>query len=397
MQTVIILGRQPELGLAELESLYGAERVKSFGRFAAVVDHEPTQIDFGRLGGAVKLCKLLTELDDTKWDVLHQYLEETIPKHLSSLPEGKLRLGLSTYGINVNTEQLTSSGLVLKRMIKAAGRSVRYVPNTGLALTSAQILHNQLTSQLGWELVFVSDGNKTLLAQNMFEQDIEAYGRRDQARPKRDARVGMLPPKLAQIIVNLATGLCEISEAACGPGEPKHKILLDPFCGTGVLLQEALLMGYEALGSDLEPRMIEYTEANLKWLGGNLPKWKLEAGDATDFQWPSFDILASETYLGRPFSSLPQTIKLDEVIKDVDTIHRKFLKNLAGQTTSGFRLCLALPAWKTPRGFMHLPMLDRLTDMGYTRAVFVHAGGKDLIYHREGQIVGRELVVLIRK
>jgi len=63
----------------------------------------------------------------------------------------------------------------------------------------------------------------------------------------------------------------------------------------------------------------------------------------------------------------------------------------------GFRLCLAVPAWQTGRNFKHLPLLDQLTDMGYNRVSFVHAGGNDLIYHREGQIVGRELVTLIRK
>jgi hypothetical protein len=37
-------------------------------------------------------------------------------------------------------------------------------------------------------------------------QDIDAYAERDFERPMRDAFVGMLPPKLAQIMLNLAVG-----------------------------------------------------------------------------------------------------------------------------------------------------------------------------------------------
>ncbi|MGZ6005705.1 MAG: TRM11 family SAM-dependent methyltransferase, partial [Candidatus Saccharimonadales bacterium] len=230
--------------------------------------------------------------------------------------------------------------------------------------------------------------------------DIEAYAQRDHGRPKRDAKVGMLPPKLAQIIINLASGTA--LAPGCGPAHPIDKTILDPFCGTGVILQEALLMGYRTVGTDLEPRMIEYSQANLEWL---LQKYAiaaksnylLNAGDATHVDWPErFDTVATEVYLGQPFSSLPAPAKLEQVIQDVNTITKKFLINLAKQSKPGFRLCLAVPAWQTSRNFKHLPLIDVLTDMGYNRMSFVHAGGDDLIYHREGQIVGRELIVLTR-
>ena len=178
------------------------------------------------------------------------------------------------------------------------------------------------------------------------------------------------------------------------------KTILDPFCGTGVVLQEALLMGYGAYGTDLEPRMIEYSQINLEWLTENmtLPTYSLDIKDATSARWEKpFDYIAGETYLGRPFSDSPKPNVLTEVMSDVDTIHRKFLKNLSLQVKSGTRICIAVPAWKTYTGFRHLPVLDQLTDMGYTRVSFVHSGSNELIYHRPEQIVARELVVLIRK
>ena len=201
----------------------------------------------------VKFGKLLTILETTRWNDIEEFLLKAVPEHAIMLEPGKLRLGLSAYEMHVDPKQLMATGLKVKKALRAAGRSARLVPNTMPMLNSAQILHNHLTGTLGWELLFVSHEGKTYVGQSIAVQDIEAYGARDHGRPKRDARVGMLPPKLAQIIINLANP------------EPATTVL-DPFCGTGVSLQESLLMGLDAYGSDLEPRMIAYSQANLDWL-----------------------------------------------------------------------------------------------------------------------------------
>jgi len=217
----------------------------------------------------------------------------------------------------------------------------------------------------------------------------------------------MLPPKLAQIIINLAhpghPPKFTAEHADDRPTAASLSGLLDPFCGTGVLLQEAFLMGFTVIGSDIEQGMIDYTAENLRWLRQTynvLPPsaTSLFPADATQYTWPMpFYTIAAETYLGRPFSALPAPDVLQHVIQDVDTIHKKFLHNITSQTKSGFRMCLAVPAWKTPNGFKHLPVLDHLDELGYTRMSFVHAHTGELIYHRPGQIVARELIVLIRK
>jgi tRNA G10 N-methylase Trm11 len=469
MSTVCILGRQPALGLAELESKYGPLAVMPIGNTAALVDQSPDTVPLKQLGGTVKVCKLLTDLPYIDWPQLVSYITDALPLHLPYIPEGKIRFGLSLYGFNVSINDINRAGLSMKKVIRDLGRSVRVVPNNQAALSTAQTIHNQLTGHTGMELVLIRSGNKTILAQVVNVQDIEAYAARDQARPKRDAKVGMLPPKLAQIIINLATGHMEdgrwkMVDGKKDSGKPTTNYqlpttLLDPFCGTGVLLQEALLMGYDVCGTDIEPRMVDYAKENLAWLRTRYPEISglasFMTGDATIFEWPSnIGTIAAETYLGRPFSTEPKSETLREVMQDVDTIHRKFLKNVAKQTKTGFRMCIAVPAWKkyssgssrtirasagqgaieqrtepymkygegvaqdatqpsaanksrasgSARGnafvtdsFWHLPVLDSLEELGYNRVSFVHAGDKELIYHREGQIVGRELVTLIRK
>lgn len=412
MQSLLVFGRQPALGIAEVESLYGSDSVRLVGEKVAIVDVDPCLLAFDRLGGSVKFCKILTTLDTDNWNQVEKFLLQVGPGHSQSMPEGKMRLGLSLVNIHLNLRKLEATGLTLKKAIRKTGRGVRLVPNKTPELNSAQVIHNQLTGPTGWELVFIRDGHKTIIAQTVKVQDIESYTKRDRQRPKRDSKVGMLPPKLAQILINLAVGklpqdklesICDIPAGEPIPRTLIDKIVLDPFCGTGVVLQEAALMGYETAGTDLEPRMIEYTEANLNWLadqyGEKFEPKQLSSGDATAFEWQKpVDFVASETYLGRPFTSAPTPEILAQTMSDCNLIIKKFLRNIEAQLDTGTRLCLAVPAWQTNRGkFKHLPLIDQISDLGYNRMSFEHIRDEDLIYYRDDQIVARQLLVITRK
>jgi len=408
----MILGRLPDLGMAELESLYGADKVRPVGAQAAIVDVDPCFLAFDRLGGSIKFCKLLTELDTTNWKEIEKFLLQVSPGHSERLPEGKMHLGLSLYGFKESVKQIEATGLSLKKVIRKTGRSVRLVPNKEPELSSAQVFHNHLTGPTGWELVFIKNGDKTVVAQTVKVQDIDSYTLRDRSRPKRDARVGMLPPKLAQTILNLATGklpedklesICEIPAGEVVPRPHLGKTVLDPFCGTGVVLQEAALAGYDVYGTDLEPRMVEYTKLNLAWLNANYHlegsyEFSFEPGDATTYEWQQpIDFVATETYLGRPFTSRPNPEVLAQTVADCNLIIKKFLQNILGQLQPGTRLCVAVPAWQTGKNvFKHLPLVDQISEIGYNRISFEHSKDK-LLYYREDQVVARELIVLIRK
>jgi tRNA (guanine10-N2)-dimethyltransferase len=384
---IAMLGRQPKLGVAELERIYGADAVTPLrDADAALLDVDVDASDLQRLGGSVKLAKVLTTLDTTDWRVVEKYLAKTIPEHLKYVPEGKFRLGLSVYGMDMPADMINATNLRLKKVIKATGRSVRVVPNKSSFLNSAQVIHNQLTGPVGMELILVRRGRQLILAQAVAEQDIDAYAARDQARPYRDAFVGMLPPKLAQIMINLAR-----------PAE--NTTVLDPFCGTGVVLQEALLMGYSAYGTDLSEKMVDYSKKNLDWLSevyhlsSNV---RLEQADAMDAKWyQPLGAVVCETYLGQPFSAPPSPAKLEQVRGNCDHIISEFLKNLSGQIESGTPLCLAVPAWQDRDGrFTHLTIIKKLDGLGYKQLALKHVDAKDLLYYRPDQVVARELLIL---
>ena len=268
----------------------------------------------------------------------------------------------------------------LKKILVRHGRSVRVVDNKDAALSTATSLHNGLSgkNERKIELIKVDDDWYRVIG----VQDIEAYARRDQARPARDAKVGMLPPKLAQILINL-----------CGPLEP-NSVVLDPFCGTGVVLQEALLMGYQAYGTDISERMIKFSEKNLKYY--DFENFKLEVGDATSFKWQQpVTAVACEGYLGKPFSNIPSEMELKEQKQECGNIVLGFLKNLAGQIEKDTPVVIAVPAWlRGDNNYERLEILDEIDKLGYN---VDNKSRKGLFYHREKQVVARDILILRKK
>lgn len=383
-----ILGRQAKLGLAELESLVGATAVKPVGDQAALIDGALKPAD---LGGVIRLARPLAEVPAPDWASVTPHLTTALAKHITHLPAGKLKLGLSVFGMQVSSKQLFATALDLKKAGRAAGRSLRVIPNNAPVLNSAQVLHNQLLGDLGLELLIVKNGATTWLAQTTWVQDIDAYAARDFGRPHRDAFVGMLPPKLAQTMLNLA-------------GVQAGELVLDPFCGTGVVLQEAALRGCGVYGTDVNERMVRFSRDNLAWLKQQNARSTaspasdeiyFEVADATSHTWRGpLPHVVTETYLGQPLSGLPKPEKLSEIIRDCNTIIGKFLRNIRPQLAAGAQLCVAVPAWRVGTQFKHLELLDHLEDLGYNRVRFQHAAPADLVYHRADQIVARELLVL---
>lgn len=93
---------------------------------------------------------------------------------------------------------------------------------------------------------------------------------------------------------------------------------------------------------------------------------------------------------------MPSPDHLQESIQASNNIAKGFLKNTAKQVSSGFRMCIGLPAWHLPNSVKHLPCLGELEKLGWKRVAFTHAHPMDLIYRRDDQVVGRELVVLTK-
>lgn len=386
---IAILGRQPALGIAELEQLYGSRDVRWFSDISALVDAD--SFDFERLGGSQKAGRVVAELTGdwrrVSMQLVRAYLEAW------SGHDGKITLGISAYGFRVTSRDVQKTGLILKSKLKEKGVSLRLIPNADAALNTATSHHNKLgLSDNHVELIVVRASNgKVIIAESVGAQNITAIAARDQARPKTDAFVGMLPPKLARMMVNMAIGSPDDTN-------PQHRVL-DPFCGTGVVLQEAYLLGCDVYGTDLSPKMVDYSSVNLNWLQEKMNlsnNVTIAEGDAMTFQWDQpISAVVCETYLGQPFSAPPSPEKLQEVVGNCDHIISEFFRNLAKQIEPGTPLCVGVPAWRDSSGrFTHLPLIDKLSSLGYDRVQLKNARNEQLLYYRENQVVARELLLL---
>jgi len=107
-----------------------------------------------------------------------------------------------------------------------------------------------------------------------------------------------LHPKLARAMVNL-TALRE--------GK-----ILDPFCGTGGILIEAGLLGFELFGQDISTKMIEMSKENLDYYGVSAD---LSPKDAADISG-KYDAIVTELPFGR-------NTKVAGELKD---LYERFLK-----------------------------------------------------------------------
>ena len=127
--------------------------------------------------------------------------------------------------------------------------------------------------------------------------------------------------------------------------------------------------------------------------------FRVEVGDATKFSWqPPIGAVAAEVYLGPPMSAPPTEMKLKAAKQECGGILLGCLRNLAGQLTPGTPVVLAVPAWRRPNGaYERLNLLDEIEQLGYNVRSFKNLAQSDLLYHREQQVVAREIIVLRKK
>lgn len=401
MNFITILGRQPELSLAELEQRFGSPNVHQYSDIAATVKTD--RFDIQSIGGTVKAGRVIAELDKADWMRLSRDIVQRYAREFRG--DGKLTLGISVYGRDVPERDVQRTGIALKSALKKHGRSVRLIPNDGTALSTATSHHNKLgLSDNKVELLVVYGPKSVIVAESVGTQNITALAARDQGRPKRDAFVGMLPPKLALMMVNLAGGRWQMEdgkkEADSHIPYSNSQTILDPFCGTGVLLQEAALLGFDVYGTDLAEKMVDYSKANMEWLAVkyHVGSMRIESGDATEHTWQQpIDAVVAETYLGQPFSAPPASDKLDKVVKVTNEIITKFLTNIGEQLAPGTPLCLAVPAWRDAHGWItFLPVIKKLEDLGYEWQSLETTDVTKLLYYREDQVVARQLLLLRR-
>ena len=289
---IFILGQASDLAKQEITSVLDEaqdKKLESNNTFVVASSGKSADQLMPVLGGTIKIAEFIETIDDLsklnaeRWLI---YLKQAIDKANGE----KIHFGFSLYdSSNKNYQDIQKIALEVKKQIRQEHK-VRLVSSREPVLSSVIVTKNKLLNN---ELLIIKQNDHWLLGITRAVQDFAKYGQRDMDRPGRDSKSGMLPPKVAQMMMNIAS-------------TSRQKTILDPFCGSGTILQEAMLLGFKTIyGSDLTPKAVQDSKDNINWLQkefGLSADTQIKQSDIRDlnknFEQGSIDLIVTEPFMG---------------------------------------------------------------------------------------------------
>ena len=209
-------------------------------------------------------------------------------------------------------------------------------------LSAVEVLKKNLVENKA-EILFCIGKKQTATATTAAVHNPFEFQKRDVGKPCQ-RKIFAMPPRLARIMVNLAS---------CTRG----KLLLDPFCGVGTILQEGLLAGARGVGVDINPWCVKATLTNLEWLE---KEYSLEGADYSVVQGDAcrltgklgeeVDCIATEPDLGPALREVPTVAYAEKIVAELEPLYCGFLKEAYGLLREGGRLVLVAPWVRTRLG-----------------------------------------------
>lgn len=322
MKYIFILGRDPELSVLEIKSYLKTRNVQykilETSEIALII--EASQLDkntINHLGGTQKIAKVIKNID-------------------IEFESNKIRYAISRYTDEDDSRLKTELKQMFKKeKIKAALKK------------SKQNLPYLSPSEAQNTLEFIL--YKNYLAQTVQLFNPKDHMFRDLQRPEQRP-LHTISIRLAKILVNLTET------------KPKQT-LLDPFCGIGTVLQEALLQDINVIGVDRNRKVIKQAKTNLKWLSNEYKtkaSYKLLNVDATKVSKDvkKVDSVASEPYMGPFLNKLPSDQEARKTVKELQPIYENTLKELK-KITSG-KIVIIAPVFRTKTRKQHSLGIEKM-------------------------------------
>ncbi len=401
----VILGRNSLLSTAEvLSRSNNSAKIISWDREFCVFEGVDISQSLQNMGGVQKYFEVLKVVDKEK---IIEYVKEIVGEITDfEGGSGKYPYAINVYGMYKKYQMPLLSEV--KRLLEGKGIKARFIHrDTNKNVPTARLLSEKVL-QKGFELILCQKGQYVYIGRSLWIQNINEYTKRDMEKPVRDMRTGMLPPKLAQIMISLLS-----------PYITKEHVLWDPFCGSGVLLMEAIRERKLSLGSDIDEGMVEKSRENVAWykrLLGTGHTCELFVADATkpeifEEMQKKYPLLCicTEGYLGKNFTHAPrkedffaEKIKLEEIYADLIYSMKSGLKK-------GTVVCLLLPYYPSLKqegrlqsvltniqkiGGSVMPLIPKeLYHQMDRRETHEYTYDQTYLYSREDQWVGREIVL----
>ncbi len=396
MKYFFVLGNNPTLSIAELSVFLNLENKNAYvvNKNILIVESE-IKYDcsdiINKLGGVVKIGIIYSEIEISNLSKISKKVEEIIKPG-----DSKFNLGFSCYG-NYKLD-LRKFGMAMKNKLKSRSISCRIVMGRENVLSSVSVKKNRLLDK-GAEIIFIRDKERILIGQTIDVQFFEQLSFRDYGRPSRDDRSGMLPPKLAQIMINLS-GISNIKN--------KSNIkILDPFCGSGTILTEAELMGFKnIIGTDLSQKAIDDSRKNIDWINEKFKistNIELKQFDVLElskcFEKNSIDAIITEPYLG------PQrgVYNIGHIVSELEKLYKKSIEEFRKILKPNGIVVMIWPIFVRNKNKTYMfqdTVFDgfdiRKTIPNYLckNDIVKFSSRNTIVYNRDWQKVWREIVVL---
>lgn len=338
-----------------------------------------------RLGGTIKIAKELADNID------QEKMEELILTNLKTVP-GKINFGISIYSYSNDAKEnlvlAENFGKKIKKTLKEEGLSVRYVENKEAILSSVTVEKNNLTGRGREFLIQKHQKNLFSVAQTEAVQPFEQFSSRDFGRPGRDDLSGMLPPKLAMILINLTQASLDST-------------LLDPFCGSGTILSEAMLLGYNNLiGTDISEKAISDSKKNVEWIAQKFQisndkfqiKYQISNVENISNILPakSIDAIATEPYLGKPLRGQETKQELLSQAKELHDLYLQAFQQFHKILKPNGKIVFIIPRFKYGNEWITIDCKNEIENMGFKTLPFFENQLR-LVYARPNQRVAREI------
>ena len=380
MQTIFfILGRNPALSIAEVHFSLDSEGIS----YTYILATEEVLVlslesDFDildlmkRLGGTIKIGKVIDEIafedDETQFDQILS-AENLCQKYLE-IGRGKVHIGVSVYqagGESVYVAEIESRlkeiNLTVKTNLKEKGIGVGFVQIKDRYLSSVSVAKNSLLNH-GMEMVLLVTQKGISFGKTLAVQDFSSFSYRDYYRPGKDKKSGIMPPKLARIMINIS-------------GINKNGVLLDPFCGSGTVLSEAILLGIrKIIGTDISDRAIADTTRNIDWIFSNFRELQRQNYDISirktdiyklDKYFPEqlIDVIVTEPFLGPALHSRPNDQASLNILNTLLPLYKEALRQFSKILRKNGVVVMICPAFETSTGNQFLDITSYANESGF--------------------------------
>lgn len=360
------LGKQLKLSLAEISNFHTLDASIKDGSFLSFNNSKFFDINYNNLGGIRAAYKIISKTEDEFKDYLKTL--DTSNNPVVYVDSNKLDYKVLKKICNV-------SDFKLKIGFKSSDfRPVRFSKDK-----------DQFYYVLNFE-------NKLYFLKAFFIANASRYALRDYKKPYRDAKLGMLPPKLCQMMLNFVSN---------------KSFIYDPFCGTGSLLMEAVLMGVKNVyGSDLLNANIDGTKKNLFFtsrkfqLDFNSDVFQHDVNNDFNIQF-SPTAIVTEGFLGSPLHGNEPESFLRAQMHIVFDLYLKFFINIFSKLQAGSEIVMCFPIFKdierdSEKSFYNL--IGKLYDIGYEHEYLSKTENIKIAYYtRNDQHLKRLVFKVVKK